>query len=120
MPYLLFVLRIEQCETCRTRDVLLRRVEQTCRDAHLVALTYKTRNIRLHHHRLLRHRLAFEHAAVHVLVVRNAHELPCGYAFRKSELYTDISLFVSCETGIEERRLVEVLTHLGRLFRVGL
>ena len=98
---------------------MVRGIEDTCHQLRLVAHAEESRHVGLNHHFLLCHSLSADESAVHILCRCNTHEAPCGQALWQRKLDGDASLAVRCQRGIEEGRLVQVLTHLDATLLVG-
>ena len=58
--------------------------DASCDDS-LVAMAHEARHVRLHHHLLACYCLSLDSGRVHLLVVSQTKEAPCGGTLRKSE-----------------------------------
>ena len=105
--------RLQNFYLCGAADSLLRSVHQPGGNLCLVVMADEARHIGLHHDRLRCHGLAVEPAVADFLVVGQAHEAPRGDALGQREVDDNAPFGIGAELWKEERRLVEVLPHLG-------
>ena len=105
--------RIDDFQSCLTLCCLVGGVGDGGRELGGVSLADEAGQVGLHHQLLLRHGLALKQSVVHVLVVGQAHEAPCGHALGQTEGELHVALVVGKQGGVEEGRLVEVLAQAG-------
>ena len=77
---------IEQYKSGGASHLLVGSVRHTCREHSAISRAHKARHIRLHHNGLLSHRRCRNDAIVHVQVVSQTIELPCGDTLGQREV----------------------------------
>ena len=96
---------------CRSRQRLFGGVDYASSYPTLVAQSHKAGHVGLYHHLLGGHSLVFHQHVVHVLVGGQAHKAPCSDTFGQRELNGHVAIGIGSEGGIEESRLVQVLSN---------
>ena len=86
--------------------------DASCDDS-LVAMAHEARHVRLHHHLLACYSLSLDSGRVHLLVVSQTKEAPCGGTLRKSERDGNFALSIGDERWCKECCLAEVFAKLN-------
>ena len=76
-------------------------------------MAHEARHVRLHHHLLACYSLSLDSGRVHLLVVSQTKEAPCGGTLRKSERDGNFALSIGGERWRKECRLAEVFAKLN-------
>ena len=79
-----------------------------------ITFTDEARHVGLYHHILLGNGLRLGNGIIHLRIVSQSDEAPGSDTLGKREAKRDVSLRIRLHSRIEEGRLVEVLTDLGR------
>ena len=86
--------------------------DASCDDS-LVAMAHEARHVRLHHHLLACYCLSLDSGRVHLLVMSQTKEAPCGGTLRKSERDGNFALSIGDERWCKECCLAEVFAKLN-------
>ena len=76
-------------------------------------MAHEARHVRLHHHLLACYSLSLDSGRVHLLVVSQTKEAPCGGTLRKSERDGNFALSIGDERWCKECCLTEVFAKLN-------
>ena len=108
----LVCLGVQQFQTSRATQSVLRQVTETGHDATLISRTHKARHVRFNHQFFLCHGLGLQLAYTHVSVVSNAHQAPCGNTLGQRKFHLHVTLIIGFKRRHKEGGLVKVLSHV--------
>ena len=109
----LFGIGHKDFHSCHTLRLFIGKVDERSRNVHLIAHPHEARKIGLKHEFLAGHHLVHKASVIHILGMRQPHELPFGKAFGKCKLDAHFAIGIRTELRIEEGGLCKVGTKLN-------